>query len=656
MTTAHVANIPPLLDPPPSDPPRLAVIFTEGERKVFAPREKLSTAEWAAKYRIVVGGNMPGRWMNEATPCAVGVMDALDDPAIREVYVQAAPQTIKTQAAINYILRRTDQQPTTCMYTMPDEKKTKRIMKRRLLPTIRKTARIASLLSPRKDDTTGLDIQFINGMNLFVAWASSPSAMSSDAVEVVILDEMNKFAPPQGAEPDAQSLADQRTNSFPYTYKIYGCSSPTDEIGLITRALKERCDEVRHYEAKCPLCGEYQRMLWENIAWGNTREPREVLRSNLAKYHCSRCAMAWDDAMRDRAVRDGRWVAENKVDRPSAVGFVLPSWYVVPLARPVAAFLRGLDDREALRTWVTQHCAEPFLETVVKKTDVTILSRKTDIPPLVVPAGAIALTSGIDMQKYGFWFVVRAWAEDLTSWLIQYGQLSTFADVETLLYRTSYRIQDSPETMGIWRAAIDTGGGQSEDGDWSRTEEAYEWLRSQPPGRVFGTKGASHKMAMQGKKIRITKIDTMPSSNKLIPGGLELRLINTDAYKEGLLWRLGRKDATGDTPAESQRFYVHAETGTDYVRQVLSEEQRRDRRGVKSWKKVYYMNHLLDCEILSAACADSEWLPSIRMLAAYMKRERSSQEHQRNVQPKPETGSAVDRRHRDYERPGWLNR
>jgi len=607
--------------------PAAAVRFTPGERRVFAPREKLSTAQWAEKYRIVVGGPHGGRWRNDITPCCVGVMDALDDPTIREVYVQAAPQTIKTQGAINYLLRRTDQQPTTAMYVMPDEKKTKRIMRKRLLPTIRQSPRTAELLSNRADETTTLDVQFINGMNLFVAWASSPSAMSSDAVEVVILDEMNKYPPPTGAEPESLSMAEQRTNSFPYTYKLYGCSSPTDENGAITKAIRERADEIRYYEARCPICGEYQRMLWENISWGNTRDPKEVLRKNLAIYHCSHCGMAWNDAVRDIAVRAGRWRAENPVERPTVVAFVLPSWYIQPLAKPVAAFLRGLEDREALRTWVTQHGAEPFLETTSKKTDVIILNRKSIYPQLIVPPEAIALTAGIDMQKFGFWFVVRAWAEDLTSWLVQYGQLATFQDVETLLYDTAYRVHNSDRTMGIWRMGLDTGGGESPDGDWSRTEEAYEWLRDRPPGRVYGTKGASHKHAMSMKKIKVSRIDTLPSSNKVIPGGLELRLLHVDAYKELIHWRLERKeeDAAKGTAAESQRFYIHTETGQDYVRQLLSEERHRDRRNVVSWKKVFWQNHLLDCEVIAAACADNEWLPSLKMLAGYLKKRGDSQ-------------------------------
>ncbi|HEX2994345.1 MAG TPA: terminase gpA endonuclease subunit [Anaerolineales bacterium] len=617
-------------DQPVINPERPVVLFSLGERRVFSRRERISTAAWAEKYRVVVGPPMPGRWRNDATPCAVGVMDALDDPSIREIYVQAAPQTIKTQSIINYLLRRIDQQPTSIAYVMPDEKKTKRIMKRRLLPTIKETPKTAELMSNRADDTTTLDVQFQNGANLFVAWASSPSALSSDAVEIMILDEMNKFPPPQGAEPDACSLADQRTNSYSSTYKIYGCSSPTDEVGLVTKAIKERADEIRYYEAKCPICGEYQRMLWENISWGNTRDPREVLRKNQVRYHCSSCGMAWDDAMRDRAVRAGRWMAYKEVEpgqwepfhgveRPTVVAFMLPSWYVIPLARPVAAFLRGLDDREAMRTWVTQHCAEPFLETVIKKTDTVVLSRKTDYPPLIVPPEAVALTAGIDMQKSGFWFVVRAWAEDLTSWLIQYGQLLSFHDIEDLLYRTAYQVHDSNKTMGIRRAALDTGGGQSPDGDWSRTEEAYEWLRNQPPGRIYGTKGSSHRFSMQGKHIQVKRIDTLPSSGKLIRGGLELRIINTDAYKKTIFWRLGRKESEDGKLPESQRFYVHSETGMDYVRQLLSEEQRKDRRGVVSWKKTFHANHLLDCEILAAVCADSEWIPSIKMLAVFLK-------------------------------------
>ena len=603
--------------------------FTPAEIRVFRIPEKISTAEWAARHRTVVDGGRKSPWRNELSPCAVGIMDAIDLAYCREVFVQAPPQSVKTQAILNYILRRIDQAPTSAMIIMPDEKLTKRIFRRRLKTSIQASPRTAAMMSPRADDMTNISIAFANGMDITGAWAGSASAMSSDAMEVVVMDEMNKYPPPTGSEPDAFTLARARTNSFPYTYKIYGGSTPTDTEGLISKVIKARADEVRYFHAKCPVCGCEQRMLWENISWGKSRDPREVLRRRMAVYNCRSCGMVWDDAMRDKAVlammHTGWRRDENDetpaVDRPRAIAFRLQSWYVQSMSEAAAAFLEGQNDPEKLKAWVTQHCAEEWEEKYVKKTENTVLQRRSIYPALIVPPDAVALTAGIDVQARSFWFVVRAWAEDLTSWLVQYGQLMSWADVENLLYRTTYRIHDSDSTMVIWRAGIDTGGGESVDGDWSRTEEIYQWLRSQPAGaaaKVFGTKGATHIRAMAAKRIKVSRIDTMPSSNKLIPGGLELRLLDTTQYKGLIHFRLERKEAKDDQPAESQRFYLHADTDIDYVKQLLSEEWRPDKRKVMHWKQVYSANHLLDCEVIAAACADSEWLPSLKMLAAYL--------------------------------------
>jgi phage terminase large subunit GpA-like protein len=616
--------------------------FTPGEIRVFRIPEKISTAEWAALHRTVVDGGRKSPWRNELSPCAAGIMDALDLPYVREVYVQAPPQSVKTQAFLNYLLRRIDQAPTSAMIIMPDEKLTKRIIRRRIKPSILASPRTAAVMSPRADDTTNISIAFINGMDITGAWAGSASSMSSDAMEVVMFDEMNKHPAPTGSEPDSFHQGRARTNSFPYTYKIYGGSTPTDTAGLISNVIKTRADEVRYYHAKCPICGDEQRMLWENISWGKSRDPREVLRKRLAVYHCRACGMAWDDAMRDKAVlsmmKTGWRRDENDesepVERPRVIAFKLQSWYVQSMSEAAAAFLDGQNDPEKLKAWVTQHCAEEWEERYVKKTENAVLQRRSIYPALIVPPEAIALTAGVDVQARCFWFVVRAWAEDLTSWLIQYGQLMSWADVENLIYRTAYRIHDSQNTMGIWRAGIDTGGGESVDGDWSRTEEIYQWLRSQPSraaAKVFGTKGATHLRGLFGKRIKVSRIDTMPSTNKLIPGGLELRLLDTTQYKGLIHFRLERKEATEDKPAESQRFYLHADTQLDYVKQLLSEEWRPDRKKVMHWKQVYHANHLLDCEVIAAACADMEWLPSLKMLAAYLKNPGASAGTKRRV-------------------------
>ena len=627
LATIHTpAPRTPGLPPPDSE----TFVFTPGERRVFRRRENLSTAQWAAKYRVVTSGNMPGRWRNDAVPYAIEPMDTLDLPHIRRVILMWAPQTAKTQVAFNFLGRRIDQEPGSCMYVGPDEKVTKRIVRKRVIPMFRRTPRLAELLGEGISETTTLSIQFVNGADLIVAWATSAAEISSESIEVLIRDELDKWPAYAGREADPIALTDVRTNAYPYTKKILDLSTPADESKYIGKEVENEADELRRYWAACPVCGEPQIMHFGQFDWPkNVKEPRKIVRERLANYQCEACGMAWDDHMRDMAVRRGFWRADNPIERPQVVAFHLPSWYSpsVSLSSVVAAYLRGLEDPGKLMVFVTQHKAEVWKDNAIPKEESKVLEHKTDIPPLIIPQEAVALTAGLDVQKMGFWFIVRAWAEDLTSWLIQYGFLSDWAGVEALLFQTAYRIQDSQNTMEIWRAAMDTGGGQTEDNVWTRTEEIYQWLRENGRGRVFGTKGASRP---QLQRVRPTIIDKLPRSNLIIPGGLEIRLIDTSAFKELIHFRLDRGmepilDPQGQKIGErvqTQRFYLHAETGKDYAAQLLSEELRKDRRGKRYWKRVKTANHYLDCECLAAACADSSWLPSIRMMAAHLRRQK----------------------------------
>jgi phage terminase large subunit GpA-like protein len=584
---------------------------------MFRRKERITTSPWAARHRVVTNGPMTGRWRNDVTPYLVGPMDTICEPSVRRIILMFAPQTGKTQVAFNFLCHMIDQDPGPAMYVGPDEKVTKRIARRRIIPTFRGTPRIAELLGDDVSDTTTLAVNFTNGMDFMMAWATSAAELSSESIKYLLRDEIDKFPDFSGKEADPLALSEIRTNAYPYTKKIIDLSTPADESGYIGRAIEQDADELRRYHAVCPLCGAPQVMHFGQFSWpGSCRDLREIVRRRLAEYQCETCGMFWDDHKRDLAVAKGFWQADAPVERPQVVAFHLPSYYspFVSLSSVVAAYLRGLDDPGKLMVFVTQHKAEVWKEAVISKKENAVLAYQTKLPSGVVPNGAIALTVGIDVQKNGFWFVVRAWADDLSSWLVQYGYMTTFADIETLLYRTRYPIEGRPdETMGIWHAGMDTGGGPTDDNVWTKTEEVYQWIRRQPPGRVYGIKGSSHR---QIGRIRVTQIDKLPRFNKPIPGGLELRLLDTDQFKKLIHWRMDRKEG------ETQRFLLHAETGIDYARQLLAEELVKDRRGKVHWKQIRRENHLLDCEVIAAACADSEWLPSLKMLATYMKTQK----------------------------------
>ena len=215
------------------------------------------------------------------------------------------------------------------------------------------------------------------------------------------------------------------------------------------------------------------------------------------------------------------------------------------LSNIVADYLQGKIDPEKNKIYITQHKARPYKQTVTSSTNQKILQARCDLPPQTIPEKAIALTAGIDVQKLGFWFAARAWARDFTSWLIHYGFLAAWADVENLLFNTRYPMANDPKiTKSIWRAAIDTGGGKKYE-DMSMTEETYWWIRKHGIGRgcgVYATKGSSRPLA--GKCHAGKPLDKTPSG-KSLPGGLQIISIDTDKAKDMVYYRLFQASKQG---------------------------------------------------------------------------------------------------------------
>lgn len=577
----------------------------------FKLRDRITVSEWAERHRVVSEGPRKGRWSNRHTPYLVEPMDTWGLPWIQKVILCFSPQSGKTQVAFNCLMYAIDRDPGSSMYVMPDEKVAKRISRRRIIPGFKNTPRIAALLSSRHSEVSTHRVKFTNGMDLILAWATSASELASESVRYLFFDETDKYVKFTGKEADPISLGELRTLAYPYTRKILYLSTPRTEDDTMSNLMNYEADEIRKYEAQCPFCGYFQIMEFtdqERFHWPRSiKDPRIIQRKRLCRYSCINCGMDWDDHHRDKAVRAGRWMSDRVIKRPQAVAFHLPAWYspFVSLSDVAAAFIRGLDDISKHMVFISQFKAEPWKQVVESKDDSEILAHKTDNPPGVVPNSALVLTCGIDVQKVGFWHVVRAWEEDLTSHLIQYGFLPSFEAVEQVL-STAFQYSDGNGSAPIWRAAIDTGGGfGSESTEWTRTEEIYQWLRSQQPGQVFGIKGASRP---QFNRIRPTLLEKMARGKRPIPGGLIIYLLNTVQLKETIHWRLTRKEG------ETQRFYLHSETGIDYSRQITAEVKYRTKAGKFVWKQIRSDNHLLDAEVYAAAAADPEWLPNAQSI------------------------------------------
>lgn len=642
------------------------------ERNVCRSLELIPVSRWCEKYRTVTMSVLPGRWKNRVTPYLAGIMDASWFPTVQTVILCKAPQVGGTEAILNCLAYAVDRDPGPVLCIYPDEQTARENNQDRIQPMLRDSPRLRSYLTGLDDDSSLLRIN-LQHMPIYMAWARSAARLANKPIRYLLFDEVDKYPETAGKrEADPISLGEARTTTYRYNRKIWKISTPTTEGGNIWMALTTEAQRVYDYWVRCPACGRGQKMEFGHIKWAHKAEagedgkhhsedPGRIEAEKLAWYQCAHCEQTWNDYERDAAVRAGGWRDRETGEkirislqehRPGKIGFHLPSWIspFVSLSEIAASFLRGQSDINRFKDFHNKHLAEPWKLTVIAGDEEQILAARCPLTAQTAPEEAIALTCGVDVQQSGFWFVVRAWAATGTSWTIHYGFLSTWEDVESLIFETAYPVGDTGRTLKIFRACVDTGGGEKYE-DMTMSEETYLWLltnRGRGGVALWGTKGSSS--AMPGMLRLGNEILATPRGKKL-PAGLRILSVETTKAKDQFHWRLrlaGKAD-TRDLPGAA---FLHADTGNDYVAQILAEEKRRDERGNEEWVNVHGRpNHLLDAEILAAACVEMEFPGGgLRLLAAGQRG--------RKEEPAGEAPQEVDGRRKQWfgGRRGWFHK
>ncbi len=615
---------------------RHTVTISDAEKRIFRKHKKIPASKWAEMYRYVTMSVLPGRWRNDVTPHLAGIMDASFFPSVQTIILCKAPQVGGSESVNNCIGYAIDRDPGPVLMIYPDELTARENNQDRIQPMIKSSPRLRSYMTGSDDDAAMLRIN-LSHMPIYMAWARSAARLANKPIRYVVFDEVDKYVDTAGKrETDPISLGEARTITYRHNRKIWKISTPTTDTGNIWRALTTEAQVIFDYWVTCPFCGHHHKMEFKSIKWEHettpdadgifhSKDPAVIESEKLAWYECPECQAPWTDYDRDRAGRLGSWrdrkdgVAMDeylRVRKPLKIGFHLPSWIspFVSFSEIASAFLRGLHDINKFKDFYNKHLAEPWHLTVISKSEAQILSSRCDIPPQTVPETAIALTCGIDAQKHGFWFVVRAWTAELTSWNIHHGFLETWEDIETLLYATTYPCHcDASLASGgnikplrIFRACIDTGGGKKYD-DMSMTEETYYWLiknRGRGGIAVWGTKGASNPLP--GMLQLGNAIMSSPSGKKL-PAALRILSVDTTKAKDQFHYRLGLsgKDDTRHLPGAA---FLHSATGADYAAQILAEQKQVTDKNAEEWVNIHQRpNHLLDAEVLAAACVEMEF-------------------------------------------------
>ncbi len=562
-------------------------LFRRVIRTALLVQEELKVSQWAEKYRVLdESSNLSGRWSNMVTPYLVGIMDAFNDPHIREIYLCKGSQLGGTEALINMLGYLIAEDPGPTMIVYPSDDLAKDISNDKLKPAFRLMPKIKKQFY--ENSSKELRLKF-KTMTIYLRGAGSPSKLASKAIKYLFFDEIDKMGGASKKEASPYSLAMERIKTFKSQSKVYACSTPTLKTNYIWQ-LHDNADEVREYFVPCPECGEKIRLEFKQIKFcedpEKTMSPYE--RAQTAKYICPECGCVIMDKDKPRMLRAGEWktVKKRGVGNPKTVGFRINSLYsiFVTWAEVAEEFLKSYEDPEMLQNFANSWLAEPWEDTKLKTTADLVKERQTDYEELEVPDWAVELTGGIDVQEASVYWVIRAWGERWTSQLIARGQETNLWKTDEIMNFNYMKRDGSKLTPSL--VLVDSG---------DQTDMVYDFC-ADTSDYTLPAKGASKRLETDYKYSVINKAGSRAC-------GINLVIIDTAKYKDRIAARLQRENGAGS-------WMVFSGIDEEYAEQVTAEHKINERQAngisVQKWvkKSSHGDNHYLDAEVYAMAAAD----------------------------------------------------
>ena len=511
-------------------------------------------------------------------------MDRFTDPLIEKIVLCFGAQLGKTETELNMIGYALDQTSSPTMMVIPTDTIAKFASDKRVQPMIKS---VKSINDKFDENSKLLELDFNNGNYMVLVGANSPSSLSSRSIKYLFFDEIDKYPAFAGKEADPIKLATERTKTF-VDKKIVMVSTPTVESGNIWQAFMS-ANERRQYYVPCPHCSVSQTLKFKQIKWPEEHNDNVDMIRDTAYYECEHCGESIYDKHKMEMLRSGEWRAVNESQsKVRSVSYHLSSIYSpwVTFGDVAYEFKNSKGTPATLMNFINSWLAEPWKSSKTKSTQ-NMEFTQSNYPCGVVPDKAVLLIASVDVQLDHFWWEVRAYAPGVKSYLIDYGQASTWEDLEEIIINREYP-SEYGEPRQVMKAGIDSG---------FRTDEVYQFC-SRFPEVCIPIKGSSNHTTM-------TAPYTMTSLEKGVVGGLKLYVLNTDYWKDFIFARMIR-------PAgEDGTIHLYKECPQEYSDHLRSEE-KQEIRNVKTgavtvqWKPLtsHPVNHLLDTCTYNAAVAD----------------------------------------------------
>lgn len=585
--------------------------WLDGTTAALRPPPKLSLSEWADEhFRLSAGSADAGRWRTR--PYQREILDALIDPAVEWVSVIKSARigwTEMVKAATAYFMK---EDPCPILGVLPTVEIAEIFSREMLAPMLREVPVLADLVQGSAVKTSGRTLlhKTYPGGVISLVGANSAAGFSMLSRRLLWLDEVDRMPPSAGDEGDPVALAVTRTKTF-WNRKILAGSTPT--IAGVSRIeqLFEAGDQ-RHRYWPCPHCGYMDFLVPSERGHARGHILRwPTGRPDAACFECRGNGCVIEEIHKRDMDQAGEWRADAPWDGDAShihKSFRIWSAYSTsPNAgwgEIASEFVKAnKEGADKLRVVINTTFGETWQERGEAPPWEDLYQRREQYHIGTVPAGAIVLTAGVDVQKDRLVPEVVGWAPNRENWSIWAEEIhgdtallagpdSPWVKLDELLAREFLGAEG--RIFKISRMAVD-GGWQTADGN---TQVVYAWGRQHSRSLVMVTKGVGGQRALVEAA---TPVDVTILGRR-IQHGYRVWPIGVDVAKSELYGSLRLVHAEGDPPPGYCHFPMH---GAEYFKQLTAEHlmthvNPKTRVKTLKWERLPNReNHALDARVLA---------------------------------------------------------
>jgi phage terminase large subunit GpA-like protein len=548
-------------------------------RKFLRPPPQHTPATWAeSNIKIPLGNAIPGPIRFDNAPYQIEPLDMFAHPDVERITLMWGAQTGKTQiinCAMGYYVAH---DPSSQIMMQPSQGDLHTWLETKFNPMVENNDVLNNRIAkPRaREGVNNQQMKSYPGGFLMFAWAGSPRTMRGRSAPKIFCDEVDGYE--YNAEGHPVSLLWQRAATFGDQRKLLVTSTPTIKGSSFVESSYEDGD-MRQYWIPCPHCKEHIVLKWAYVHWDKAPDGTHL--PDTARYECNECGNHITDTQKRTALRHGEWRGQRPFSGHASYH----------LSELYSAFRRWKDiarsflEKKAtndLQTFVNVSLAETWEEQGEAIDDVILASRRE--PMGKVPADAVLLTAGVDVQDNRLEITTTAWGRNEENWTLRhdtlYGDPSTpqlWSALDTRLFAT-FETEDG-RRLPIKGTCVDSGG--------HFTNSVYAYCKKNASRRVFAIKG----MGGEGRPI-----SSMPTKNNVAK--CPLFPIGVDTVKRLLFARM--------QIGEPGAGYMHFSDSLDdeYFLQLTAEKLvTRYQKGFKRtvFQKIRARNEALDCMVYSYA-------------------------------------------------------